>query len=109
MRKLLTRSLIISLAILLTACSSFIYKPDIQQGNIFTQEKIDKLRPGMTKTQVLYVLGSPVLEDIFARNRWDYVYTFQHDGGNIQIKRVSLIFQDNILQQIDNTLPISHR
>lgn len=53
------------------------YKIDIQQGNVLTQDMVSQLRPGLTKDQVRFVLGSPVLMDMFHANRWDYVYRFQ--------------------------------
>ena len=53
------------------------YKIDIQQGNVITQEMVDQLRPGMTRAQVQYVMGTPLLEDTFNKDRWDYVYSMQ--------------------------------
>ena len=56
---------------------SVIYSPDIQQGNVVTQEEINKLEPGMSKAQVRYLLGTPLLVDVFHQDRWDYIYSMQ--------------------------------
>ncbi|HXF65751.1 MAG TPA: outer membrane protein assembly factor BamE, partial [Burkholderiales bacterium] len=56
------------------------YKMDIQQGNVVTQEMISKLRPGMTRSQVRFALGTPLVVDPFRTNRWDYVYLYEKAG-----------------------------
>ena len=79
---------------LLTACAEFpgVYKIDVEQGNIITQEMVDQLRPGMTKRQVRFVLGSPMIEDTFNQHRWDYVYTILRKGKNRDEERISVFF-----------------
>ena len=80
------------------------YKIDIQQGNIITQEMIDQLRPGMTRAQVQYVMGTPLLEDSFNKDRWDYVYSM-HPGGQARTQTtVSLFFKDDKLSSIEGDL-----
>ncbi|RMG27455.1 MAG: outer membrane protein assembly factor BamE, partial [Gammaproteobacteria bacterium] len=59
----------------------FVYRIDIQQGNVVTQEQIDQLRPGMTREQVRYLLGTPLVQDTFHPERWDYVYYFKPGRG----------------------------
>jgi outer membrane protein assembly factor BamE len=60
----------------LTACSSFgVYRLDIQQGNLVTQEQVAKVKPGMSRLDVRNLLGTPLLQDAFNANRWDYLYT----------------------------------
>ncbi|MGR9052501.1 MAG: outer membrane protein assembly factor BamE, partial [Gammaproteobacteria bacterium] len=77
----------IVLSLLLSGCTTVmenlpgVYKLDIQQGNIIDQEVIDQLRPNMSKRQVLYVIGSPMLIDVFHQQRWDYLYSDQKDDG----------------------------
>jgi len=64
--------------IYLTLCASLAacaYKPDIQQGNMVTQDKLGQLQIGMDKRQVRYIMGSPMLTDAFHPNRWDYYYS----------------------------------
>jgi len=54
-----------------------VYKIDIQQGNVVTQDMIDQLRPGMTRRQVRFIMGNPLLTDTFHADRWDYLYSIQ--------------------------------
>jgi outer membrane protein assembly factor BamE len=72
-----------------------VYKIDIQQGNVVTQDMIDQLRPGMTRRQVRFIMGNPLLTDTFHTNRWDYLYSLQPGGGERQQERVSLIFNES--------------
>ncbi|WP_407314976.1 outer membrane protein assembly factor BamE [Pseudomonas sp. nanlin1] len=72
-----------------------VYKIDIQQGNVVTQDMIDQLRPGMTRRQVRFIMGNPLLVDTFHANRWDYLYSLQPGGGERQQERMSVIFNDN--------------
>ena len=88
---------------ILPACETIInnlpgvYTIDIQQGNMIDQTMVDQLRPGMTKRQVLYIMGSPMLADAFHQQRWDYLYSNQPGGEERTQKRVSLYFNgDNL-------------
>lgn len=80
-----------------------IHRIDVQQGNIIKPEMLDQLKPGITKRQVRFIMGSPMVEDPFHRDRWDYIYTLQ--PGNIrkieERKRVTVYFKDDILVEID--------
>ncbi|NOR72064.1 MAG: outer membrane protein assembly factor BamE [Methylomarinum sp.] len=88
---------------LFTGCSSVlnnlpgVYSLDIQQGNIINQEMIDQLRPNMTKRQVLYIMGSSMLIDVFHQKRWDYLYSEQPGGEARKQKRLSLFFNGDKL------------
>ncbi len=91
----------------LTACSylpSIPFMIDVQQGNVVTEETLEKLKPGMTKSQVLFVLGSPLIVDTFRENRWDYVYLFRKGGYLQEQKRVTIFFDDERLVNIENYL-----
>lgn len=77
-----------------------VYKIDVQQGNLIDQETIDQLRPGMNKRQVLYIMGSPMLIDVFNDDRWDYVYSEQKEGGPRLQKRISLFFKEDSLKAV---------
>ena len=68
------------------------YKIDVQQGNVLTQEMVSQLRPGLTKDQVRFVLGTPVLIDLFHANRWDYVYRLQKGNGEVEMRKFSTFF-----------------
>ena len=95
--------LIFSASIALTSCSTVltnlpgVYSIDIQQGNIVNQEMIDQLRPKMTKRQVLYIMGSPMIADVFHQKRWDYLYSDQPGGEARRQKRLTLFFDGDEL------------
>lgn len=81
---------------LLASCAEFpgVYKIDIEQGNVITQEMVDQLRPGMTKRQVRFIMGTPLIKDTFNQNRWDYLYSFQPGGGERQETRMVMLFDE---------------
>jgi outer membrane protein assembly factor BamE len=80
----------------------FVYQMPVQQGNIITEEMVDRLQPGMTKSQVRYLMGTPMLEDIFHADRWDYTYTIRRPHQETQIKRLSLFFnKDDALDKVE--------
>ena len=75
----------------------FVYRQDIHQGNVITQEMVDQLKPGMTQRQVSYIMGTPLLIDPFHDERWDYVYSNQPgDEPRVQ-KNITLIFKGDEL------------
>jgi outer membrane protein assembly factor BamE len=72
------------------------YKIDIQQGNVLTQDMVTQLRPGLSKDQVRFILGTPVLMDMFHANRWDYVYRLQKGStGEVEMRKFSTFFGDD--------------
>lgn len=91
--KLLLTSLTLTGLLALAGCSfPGVYKIDIQQGNVVTQDMIDQLRPGMTRRQVRFIMGNPLLTDTFHANRWDYLYSIQPGGGKRLQERISVNF-----------------
>jgi len=74
---------------------------NIQQGNIVSQELIDQLRPGMARRQVKYIMGTPILVDVFHQDRWDYVYSMKEGNNPRSQKRISLFFSDDKLIRIE--------
>ncbi|MCM8613928.1 outer membrane protein assembly factor BamE [Accumulibacter sp.] len=69
------------------------YRIDVQQGNVLTQEMVAQLRPGLSRDQVRFVLGTPLLMDMFHANRWDYFYSLQKGrSGEIETRRLSVYF-----------------
>jgi outer membrane protein assembly factor BamE len=77
------------------------YKIDIQQGNHVTQEMVEKLKPGMTRSQVKFLLGTPLVVDPFRNDRWDYVYLNYKAGELVEQRRVSVIFEQDKLKRVD--------
>ena len=105
MKKLLPA--LLSLAFLF-GCGSInfpsVHKIGIQQGNILDQKMIDQLFIGMTKNQVKYVLGTPIINDTFTGNRWDYAYRYVSPSGRIEQKNLILVFDEieNLGEIINN-------
>jgi outer membrane protein assembly factor BamE len=97
----LVRFLSLGLLILLAACSALTpYKLPIQQGNVVASESLTKLKSGMTKNQVVQVLGTPMVNDVFHANRWDYVHYLAKRGKMTEQNHVGLIFQEERLTQL---------
>lgn len=94
--------LILIITIMLQGCFSLkdfslVYAPDINQGNIITPEMVAQLQPGMSKRQVRFVMGTPVLEDVFHADRWDYTYSVKRRNEPIEIKQFSVYFRGDTL------------
>lgn len=96
MQKLIRTLGFATLALSLASCR-LVYTPDVQQGNILTKEAVAQLKPGMTKRQVIVLMGSPSVASPFDQNRWDYVSTQQHRGGEIKIRTFTLTFNNDTL------------
>jgi outer membrane protein assembly factor BamE len=83
---------------------NLVYRIDIQQGNLITQEMINQLKPGMSRDQVRYVLGTPPIADAFHQDRWDYVYIYQggrQDEDEAERRRISLYFEHDKLARLE--------
>lgn len=76
------------------------YKIDIVQGNFVSREQAAALKPGMNRTQVKAILGTPLLASIFHADRWDYVFTFKRQGQEPQSRRVTVFFKDDVLFKV---------
>jgi outer membrane protein assembly factor BamE len=111
-------SLLLGLALALTGCARgkraddphrasvlsnlpFVYKMTVQQGNIITESMIDQVELGMSPEQVRFLLGTPLLTDMFHTNRWDYVYTIRRGHNPMEIKRLTLWFEEGQLASIE--------
>lgn len=102
------RNAILLMALLCAACSNYSanlpsikpYKMDVQQGNVVTPKMMMQLRPGMTKAQVRFVMGTPLITDSFHGDRWDYVYRMQKGGKLIESRRVILEFEQEKLKRV---------
>jgi outer membrane protein assembly factor BamE len=96
---------------LLSACSPdtvvHIVKPyriDVRQGNYVTQEMLSQLSPGMTQEQVRFIMGSPLLVDVFHADRWDYYYRFTEGYKTPQERRITLFFTDGKLARLEGDI-----
>jgi outer membrane protein assembly factor BamE len=81
-----------------------VHKIEIQQGNVVTQEMVDRLQPGMTKRQAAFVLGTPPVVDVFHQDRWDYVYTHRQGRSAMEQQHITLFFQGDELVRIEGDL-----
>ncbi len=90
-------------SLLLTGCNLSklrlprVHKLTVQQGNVITQDMIDQLKPGMTRSQVSYIMGEPVFRNSFNENRWDYIYTIELPGVFADERRISVYFDNDRL------------
>lgn len=101
MKKL--RNFLLTAAVLLSlsGCSAFsVYKIDIAQGNIITQDMVNKIEIGMTKPQVRYIMGTPLISHTFDHNRWDYHWRYQSPKGKITERSVTFFFKEGQLNEI---------
>ena len=95
-----------------SGCSNFgVYRLDIQQGNLVTQEQVSKVKPGMSRLEVRNILGTPLLQDSFNGNRWDYVYNEDRNTekklnpfGRIQQQfKLTVVFDGEKVARVDGT------
>ncbi len=108
--KLLQSLFFITLVSSLSACSDWIYRIDVPQGNFLEQKDVEKLRVGMTKEQVVYVLGRPVVKDSFDHDTWYYVYDMKRGmskrGEDFQ-KRLIINFKENKVDTVEGDFELS--
>ncbi len=95
--------------LLLAACSTapdsrpwLTYRIDIRQGNMVTQKMVAQLKPGLTRDQVRFLLGTPLVADVFHADRWDYVYRFQPGrlGAETEQRHLVVFFKDGKLDRV---------
>lgn len=107
-RKLLAASAVAAACVLLSGCQTvsrawdaaaawtptFLhpYRPDVHQGNLVTAEMVSQLEKGMSPEQVLFLLGRPLLQDAFHRDRWDYIYYLNRRNGDAETRKLTLYF-----------------
>ena len=80
------------------------HRIDVQQGNVISEEDLNLLKPGMTRRQVQFVIGSPMVADVFHQDRWDYIYLMQPGSGPASQERLTLFFEDDTLTRISGTM-----
>ncbi len=82
----------------------FVHKIDVQQGNVITQDMLAKLKPGMDKKKVQFIMGTPIIKDTFNDHRWDYVFTFNHARKFYQKRVITLNFENDVLKNIEGDI-----
>ncbi len=92
----------------LSACAGYgVHKIDIQQGNLVTQEQLSKVKTGMNKVDVKNILGTPLLQDVFNGNRWDYIFSDDRGtklgpfGRDVQKFKVTILFVSDGVSKIE--------
>lgn len=80
------------------------HRIEVQQGNLVTQEMVARLKPGMTPSQVRFLLGTPLIVDPFHVNRWDYAYSISKGGEVLERRRVTLRFENDRLTSIEGDI-----
>ena len=76
------------------------YRLEIRQGNQINSDMIKKLKPDMTASQVKFILGTPLIQDTFHKDRWDYIYEMRKEGKLIESRHVVLFFKNELLSEI---------
>ena len=99
------RTLVAALAMTCLSACGFVgfpgvYRIDVEQGNIVTQEMADQLKPGMSRRQVRFILGTPLVEDTFNENRWDYLYVKRNGLEVLDEARLTVIFEGDTLTEV---------
>lgn len=87
---------------LLSGC--VLYKAEIQQGNVVNAEMLDNLKLGMTKRQVVFLLGTPLINDPFHAHRWDYFYSLSKGGGKPEQRHLTVYFKDDVVVSVEGDL-----
>ena len=96
------------LILLLAGLAGCVYRIDIQQGNLLEQDAIDQVEIGMTRSQVQFLLGTPMVADAFHANRWDYAYYFRRGRSRDVFKRWFVVHfdEDNRVVRLDRDLEL---
>jgi outer membrane protein assembly factor BamE len=98
MRKIILLGLIFSTLAFSSGC---VYRANISQGNLIEQKDLDQVEVGMTRNQVRFLLGTPMIDDPFHASRWDYVYYLKIGRKDATFKRwVSVIFDNDLVSEL---------
>ncbi|HEY8054005.1 MAG TPA: outer membrane protein assembly factor BamE [Steroidobacteraceae bacterium] len=88
----LPRALTLCTLLLAATLSGCVYRMDIQQGNYLEGKTVDQLQAGMTRSQVRYLLGTPMVPDLFDKDRWDYLFYFDSKRPRIRERRHLVVY-----------------
>jgi outer membrane protein assembly factor BamE len=104
---LVRRWLAPALLLLAAGLSGCVFRVDVQQGNLLDQADIEAVQPGMTRSQVRFLLGTPVIEDPFHQDRWDYMYYLRAGRARKAIQRWLIVeFDGDAVRAIRKDVPI---
>jgi outer membrane protein assembly factor BamE len=96
-----------ALAVVAASAAGCIYRMDIQQGNLLDPEQVDQVEVGMTRSQVRFLLGTPMVIDTFDPDRWDYVYSLRRGHSRKVDKRHLVVwFEGDTVARIEQPIPI---
>jgi outer membrane protein assembly factor BamE len=98
------RPLLFLLSALLAGCMLVPHKIDIQQGNYVDQAMVAKLKAEMTRSQVRFILGTPLIADIFHQNRWDYVYLTGKANDVHAQHKITVVFDGDKLKRVEGDI-----
>jgi outer membrane protein assembly factor BamE len=99
----------LSIALLLSGCN-LTYKIDVQQGNVVTAEQLEQLKKGMTKREVRYLLGTPLVVDPFHKDRWEYYYSFRAGNSKqAEHRRITIVFDNEAFREIQGDVIAGER
>lgn len=102
---MVSRLLLLCTCLALTSCFLIPHKPQVQQGNYLDAAMVAKLKPGMTRSQVRFLLGTPLVTDAFHPERWDYVFLDRQNGKLVTERRLTLWFEGDKLRRAITDLP----
>ena len=106
-RKSLVLAIVLGALVGTTGC---VYRANISQGNIVEEEDLDQVEVGMTRNQVRFLLGTPMIDDPFHESRWDYVYYVKIGRNDATAKRwVSILFDDDTVSEIQRNRELSEK
>ena len=78
-----------------------VYRINVEQGNVVTEEMVEQLRPGLNRRQVRYIMGTPLIEDSFHEDRWDYHYLLRNGGELLSETQLTLWFEEDELVRVE--------
>ena len=94
---------LLNLTLLFALLNGCAYEIEIQQGNIITTAQVGQLKIGMEQQRVLFIMGTPLLQDPFHADRWDYIFTLKSEERSAEPYRVTLYFENKILKRIEQS------
>ncbi len=95
------KKILLNLTLLLSLLNGCAYQVEVQQGNVTTSAQVEQLKVGMDQQRVRFIMGTPLLQDPFHPNRWDYLFSLKSEERTVPSYRVTLYFENGRLQRIE--------